>query len=471
MSCFGDTEFNASYVDDFYIGDTITGINATIGLSGLVIPLGYPLDTDPLFEFSFSTGTDVSVEFKLPHSGWNHMRADLTNGTHNITIPASNFTPGLYTLSVNFTNPLEPSGITKYAVLALQEPVNVTNVVLKQYVTSHNNPTYIMVDQQLEVEISLSGGDNFTASLTMSLADENITAVVGSVCTGKTTLQSLYYTFNETDEYNLTVDVSNYVSNYSQVIPVVVIYEVNSFAFTVAPEMALNNEYVNFTVTVGASPKLPMGDVTCYFDFGDGTVHAELFDSTPFSTSYARTFSARWYEMNITCSNQLPSVINSVPTKLEFYKLVKVANPVESLTLTHDSVSANYHPFSVPILFNLTLTHPGTDLPLANLTCDLIFQNNEKTETKETADGDVTDVSTITFSKTLPGGFTYNVSAFCYNFKSSGTFLAAENFTIYYDCWKTGKYFSTSLQDPTHPLLAKTNEDMKVRAELEDFYN
>ncbi|XP_045214928.2 uncharacterized protein LOC123565009 [Mercenaria mercenaria] len=470
-----DDEFDTETQTDYYLGDAITAIDISNNANGFIIPVISPVTADVNYAVYFLTGTDVNITFTLLNSSWTFQEPFVSNETQTILINRSNFpTSGLYTLVVNLTSPLHTSGIVKYSVLAVQEPLDVTSVSLQGYSTDID-PIHVMVGQEFQVAVQLLAGDSLTFTLTVE-QDNTTIDLTGNHCTGKITSNELNYTFTSTGSYNLTVDISNYVSNYTETIAVEVIYEVNYLTVDVTPipVVLLSTETVTYTVTVADTANLPMGNVTCNVESDNGhTTGSMEFDmSASDYASLSKTtdivearYVEGWYEITVNCSNQLPYEVNSIKTYYSFKQLVKVVNPIVALMLIHDSPDPFHHGFSKPITFTVHLTTPATDLPNANLTCEFNTDSSGVGDIKSVT-GDVTSSSNITYTKTFNGGKNYTVSVNCSNLMDDEVLTLTDTFRIYFDCWGAEQYFSNIYQTHTGALVAKTNEAKQIKADV-----
>ncbi|XP_060576637.1 uncharacterized protein LOC132733957 isoform X2 [Ruditapes philippinarum] len=463
---FGDTDLYIEKKENFYVGSSITGIDISNNVTGSVIPFNAPLDDDIDFTFSFSTGTDVNATISLP-DGWSHSLTNINNESHTVTIPKDRFMEsGLYTVDVDLVNPLAENGILRSAVLAVQAPVDGVTISLTPYEVG-NEPVYIMVGQEFNVLITLTTGDDLMHSL---LVEQNTTIVdlKGNFCEGQQLQNEIPYTFESAGSYNITVEISNYVSYFSKTIEINVIYAVD-LTLEVTP-LLFSSETASFTATVTDTANLPMGTVSCKVDYNDDSPPGYMiFDMSPSTfgelasttNTLTKTYTERWYNTIINCTNQLPSEVNSLQTYAVLQNIVKVVNEITTtFQLSHDIDDIGHHPFTKPITFSIHQTSVS-DPTYANVTCE--FNSNDGTTDELTnVTGEVTTASNITLIKTFDGGKNHTISVKCSNLKSFQVFPPI-TVHVYFNCWTTEEYFDASFKKPNGAFRSKTNEEFTLK--------
>ncbi|XP_041364035.1 uncharacterized protein LOC121379459 [Gigantopelta aegis] len=172
---------------------------------------------------------------------------------------------------------------------------------------------YLIPNEEFALTAAVNSGTNvlFTVDL-----EQNIRMLKS--CDGNNLQTNVTYSYNETGTYNLAVMASNYISNSSSNMIVLVMYKPNGFTVTqTSPSTLQTTEDTVFKIDLDSNALVSMGNVTIFLSCDNGSN-----TSTPLTISPGGSQNVPWtfsIQGNYTIEVQITNAVGSVSNTFNIY--------------------------------------------------------------------------------------------------------------------------------------------------------
>ncbi|XP_045211050.2 uncharacterized protein LOC123562481 [Mercenaria mercenaria] len=469
VTCFDpSTSIAVEDHEPIYVGDAIDWFIVQDAADSHYLQVDGPVVDDVVLTTFMPTGGGVDLTLTFLHSGEQFIKTDVSENTNTFELSPDLFPEsGLYAIKVGASNPISAHSVNIVIHVVQEIDLNMTSI--NQYNT---NPPYIMAGSPMNITSVLTKGDSVFFLFVIKNGLNKIINMIGGTCGVKTQEYVFSHNIEVTDQVYFEWQLSNGVSNSNGSFDFIAYYAVNGFNISVSDTVALYSTELVFTIAVKPSALLAMGNVHCTLQYDKSSSEKEqvTFDLTAdsfnllpnTSVDYSHYYTAGWYTARVMCYNELAEVIdNPSITNLDTDLDIIIENPVKNIVLKHNSTNIYQHPWSKPIRFVVKLVN-DTVLPIYNVSCVIQYGD---TGVEPVIKGDLTPFKNLNYSQRLPGADAeITVYVHCSNLLTSKTMEIT--IYVYFDCWKTQAFFNDVYKNKSTSMLAYTNEDVLLKADI-----